>query len=84
MFASFSWDLGRPQQRGVGVEFKRPTNNSELQRALGQMDQYAAAYGADLIVVLIPDALTTAQETLFVEALAGKGIETVVKVMADL
>jgi hypothetical protein len=71
--------IGRPQQPGVGVEFKRPTGNSELQRALGQMDQYLAAYGSNLIVVLIPDALTKAQETLFVDALRGKGIATVVK-----
>jgi hypothetical protein len=71
--------IGRPQQPGVGVEFKRPANNSELQRALGQMDQYLVAYGANLIVVLIPDALNKAQETLFAEALRGKGIATVLK-----
>ncbi len=71
--------VGRPQQPGVGVEFKRPANNSEVQRALGQMDQYLAAYGPNLIVVLIPDATSKAQETLFLEALHGKGIATVVK-----
>ncbi len=71
--------IGRPQQPGVGVEFKKPANNSELQRALGQMDQYLAAYGPNLIVVLIPEALTTAQETLFVSALRAKGIDTAVK-----
>ncbi len=71
--------IGRPQQPGVGVEFKRPANNSELQRALGQMDQYLAAYGPNLIVVLMPDAINKAQETLFVEALRGKGIVTAVK-----
>lgn len=71
--------IGRPQQPGVGVEFKKPANNSELQRALGQMDQYVAAYGLNLIVVLIPDAVNKAQETLFVDALRGKGIATVVK-----
>ena len=48
--------IGRPQQPGVGVEFKKPANNSELQRALGQMDQYLAAYGLNLIVVLIPSS----------------------------
>lgn len=71
--------IGRPQQPGVGVEFKRPANNSELQRALGQMDQYLAAYGRNLIVVLVPDDLNKAQETLFVDALRGKGIAAVVK-----
>ncbi len=71
--------IGRPQQPGVGVEFKKPANNSELQRALGQMDQYLAAYGPNLIVVLIPDDVSNAQETLFVDALRRKSIATVVK-----
>jgi len=76
--------LGRPGSPGVGVEFKRPTNNSELQRALGQMDQYAHAYGPSLIVVLLPDDLTKAQESMFVDALGAKGIEVVVKSPVDL
>ena len=71
--------IGRPQQPGVGVEFKRPTSNSDLQRAQGQMDQYLAAYGSNLIVVLLPDALNRAQESLFTDALKAKGITTVVK-----
>jgi hypothetical protein len=71
--------IGRPQQPGVGVEFKRPASNSELQRALGQMDQYVGVYRPNLIVVLIPDAIAKAQEALFLDALRGKGIATVVK-----
>ncbi len=43
------------------------------------MDQYLAAYGSNLIVVLIPDTINKAQETLFVDTLRGKGIATVVK-----
>jgi len=43
------------------------------------MDQYLAAYGPKLIVVLIPDAINKVQETLFVDALRAKGISTVLK-----
>ncbi|SRR6266550_1827070 len=74
--------IGHPQKGGVGVEFKMPASNSDIQRALGQMDQYMAAYGHNLIVVLLPDLLQSAQETLFIEALRGKKIETVVKKQA--
>ena len=71
--------VGRPQQPGVGVEFKRPGSNGELQRALGQMDQYLATYRENLVVVLIPDALSRAQEILFLDALQAKAITTVIK-----
>ncbi len=71
--------IGHSQRAGVGVEFKRPMSNSELQRALGQMDQYLGAYGENLIVVLFPDTINKAQEALFVDVLRGKGIATVVK-----
>lgn len=73
--------IGHPQSGGVGIEFKLPTSNSELQRALGQMDQYVSRYGPNLIIVLIPlpDFLKKAQETLFLDELKRKGIEAVVK-----
>ncbi len=75
--------IGHPQEGGMGVEFKMPTNNSELQRALGQMDQYVRRYGPNLIVVLIPDFLEKAQEILFSDELKRKGIEVVVKTRAS-
>jgi len=71
--------LGHPQREGVGVEFKMPTNNSEIQRALGQLDQYKERYGDRLLIVLFPDFLNEAQKTLFVDQLSAKGVTIVVK-----
>ena len=56
-----------------------PTNNSDLQRALGQMDQYQDRYGENLLVVLISDSLDRAQQTLFVDRLAERKIPVIVK-----
>ncbi len=67
--------IGHPQNGGVGVEFKLPTNNNELQRALGQMDQYLTRYGSNLIVVLIPHLLKSTEAVLFRETLDRKGVE---------
>lgn len=71
--------IGHPQRAGVGVEFKMPKNNGEIQKALGQMDQYKARYGSDLIVVLLPNVLDEAKMTSFVEPLTRKQIAVVVK-----
>ena len=71
--------LGHPQKSGVGVEFKMPANNGELQRALGQMDQYQARYGDNLLVVLFPDLLDKAQQTLFIDKLAERRIPVIIK-----
>lgn len=71
--------IGHPQQPGVGVEFKMPTNNGELQRALGQIDQYMSRYGQNLIVVLFPDWIEGAQLTLFREQVASKGATVILK-----
>lgn len=71
--------IGHPQNGGVGVEFKLPANNNEIQRALGQMDQYLTRYGSNLIVVLIPHRLKSTEAVLFRETLDRKGIETVMK-----
>lgn len=71
--------IGNPHSGGVGVEFKMPTNNSEIQKALGQIDQYLRCYGSNLIVVLIPDFIDKKAEMGMVEELRKKGIETVVK-----
>jgi len=67
------------QRSGTGVEFKMPTNNAELQRALGQMDQYQVRYGENLLVVLFPDFLDKSQWTLFVDKLSEKKIPVIVK-----
>lgn len=71
--------IGHPQHGGVGIEVKLPANNSDLQRALGQMDQYQARYRDQLIVLLLPYMLNTAQTTLFTEQLVAKGVAVVVK-----
>lgn len=71
--------LGHPQRGGVGVEFKMPRNNAELQRALGQIDQYQDRYGANLLVVLFPDFLDKAQLALFAERLGDRTIPVIVK-----
>jgi len=71
--------LGHPQREGVGVEFKMPTNNSEIQRALGQLDQYKERYGEKLLIVLFPDFLDKAQEALFVDQVSAKGVTIIVK-----
>jgi hypothetical protein len=71
--------IGHPHSGGVGAEFKMPANNSEIQKALGQMDQYLRCYGSNLIVVLIPDFIDVKAEMGMVEELRKKGIETVIK-----
>jgi hypothetical protein len=71
--------IGHPQQGGVGVEFKRPKTNSELQRALGQVQQYKTRYGDQLLIVLVPDDIEKAQKTLFLDSCKLAGIDVVVK-----
>lgn len=71
--------IGHPQQGGVGIEFKMPTGNAEIQRALGQLDQYVSRYGKELIIVVLPDFLKDAQLQLFLDELGRKSITVVVK-----
>lgn len=71
--------VGHPQRGGVGVEIKMPVNNSDIQRALGQIDQYQARYRDQLLVVVLPDMLNKAQLTLFIENLTAKGVTVVIK-----
>jgi hypothetical protein len=54
-----------------------PTSNSELQRAIGQMDQYRERYGPNLILVLLADFISEAQKQLFVSAATTRGIEII-------
>lgn len=71
--------IGHPQQEGVGIEFKMPTSNAEIQRALGQLDQYVSRYGKELIIVILPDFLKDAQLQIFLDELERKNITAVVK-----
>ena len=71
--------LGHPQRDGVGVEWKVPTSTSEVQRAIGQMDQYRERYADRLILVLVPEFLEKAQAQMLRDQAAVKGIAVVVK-----
>jgi hypothetical protein len=71
--------LGHPQKPGVGVEFKMPTNNAELQRAEGQLRQYRERYGQNLVLVLLPGFVDRAQQRLFVDYAESNGIAVILK-----
>ena len=46
------------------------------------MEQYMTTFGHNLVVVLLPDLLQSAQEKPFIETLRGKKIERVIKKQA--
>ncbi len=69
--------IGAATAKGVGVEWKLPTNNSELQKAIGQLDQYRDRYGNNLIVVLVSDFIAEAQKQLFTAAASSRGIHVI-------
>lgn len=71
--------LGRAMSDGVGVEFKLPTNNSEIQKTLGQVDQYKARYGSELLIVLFPHFLSNAQTQHLQDQLEQKKVTLAVK-----
>lgn len=71
--------IGPLHNSGVGIEFKMPTSNSELQRAKGQMNDYKARYGSDLVVVLLPDFIDNAKALLFADELGREQVSCVVK-----
>jgi hypothetical protein len=74
-----NFHLGHPQEHGVGVEFKLPTSNSELQRGIGQLGQYKKRYENSLILVLLPDFIDKAQALLFMDACRDAGVSVVLK-----
>ena len=70
--------VGPPQSAGVGVEVKLPTSNSEIQRAMGQTDQYRTRYGETLIMLIFPDFVTEASLALLEDHLRAKSVLTIV------
>jgi hypothetical protein len=64
---------------GVGVEFKMPANNSDIQKALGQVGQYQSRYGASLIVVIFPHLIDKKHELQFVRELSQRSVTHVTK-----
>jgi hypothetical protein len=71
--------LGHPQREGVGVEWKMPGSTSDVQRAIGQMEQYRDRYADRLILVLVPDFIGKTQTQMFTDQATAKGITVVVK-----
>jgi hypothetical protein len=69
--------VGEPQGDGVGIEVKMPTSNSELQRALGQIDQYLRRYGNELVMFVLQDFLKPDGIHLFQQELKRKGVKAV-------
>lgn len=68
-----------PGQGGVGIEFKMPTSNSDVQKAIGQIGQYQSRYGASLIVVVFPDFLEQKHLQPFLHELRQRSASHVVK-----
>jgi hypothetical protein len=68
-----------PGQGGVGVEFKMPASNSDVQKAMGQLGQYQSVYGQSLLVVVFPDFLQPKHLQPFFHDLASRGIAYIVK-----
>jgi hypothetical protein len=71
--------IGHPQEHGVGVEFKVPASNAELQRGVGQLGQYKLRYGDHLILVMVPDFLDKTQQMMFTDACRQFGVSVIVK-----
>jgi len=79
MGLKIDFHLGHPQSKGVGIEFKMPASTADTQRAIGQIQQYKAVYGDQLLLVLLPDKLDKAKETFFAEQVASQGVRVLVK-----
>lgn len=71
--------VGDPHGHGVGVEVKMPTSNSDIQRTLGQIDQYQSRYGTNLILMVLNDFLKSESERFLLDELLRKGIPTVLR-----
>ena len=74
--------VGYPLQSGVGIEFKMPNGQGDIQRAFGQLDDYLTSYGPNLIMVLLPNFMTETEVVMFTDTLRGKGVDTIVKTKA--
>lgn len=71
--------VGHALQSGVGIEFKMPNSQSDIQRAFGQLDEYLTCYGRNLVVVVLPNFMTETELGMFTDTLRGKGVEAIVK-----
>jgi hypothetical protein len=69
--------IGDPTGNGVGIEVKMPTNNSDVQRTLGQIDQYQRRYGDNLILFVLAEFLKPETERFLQDDLLRKGVRSV-------
>jgi hypothetical protein len=69
--------VGDPQSHGVGIEVKLPKNNADIQRLLGQLDQYQRRYGENLLLFVLIDFLKPEVVHLMQEELTRKSVRTV-------
>jgi hypothetical protein len=66
--------VGDPQGHGVGIEVKMPKNNADIQRTLGQLDQYQRRYGGHLLLFVIQEFLKPEIVHLAQDALKARGV----------
>jgi hypothetical protein len=71
--------VGDPQGDGVGIEVKMPTNNADVQRALGQLDQYKRRYQDELVLLVVADLLRPELLKFFQTELESKQISMIVR-----
>lgn len=70
--------VGNPQgDGGVGIEVKMPMSNADVQRALGQLDQYQRRYKENLILFVLQDFLKPEGQHFLQEQLKSKGVRAV-------
>jgi hypothetical protein len=68
--------IGQP---GIGIEFKMPASNSDVQKSIGQLGQYQTRYGQSLTLVLFEDFIETKHLHPFFHELHTRGIAYLVK-----
>jgi hypothetical protein len=73
--------IGIAGKPGIGVEFKVPRSNADLQRAKGQLDQYLVAYpDRRLLLVVVDDqSLPVATMQTFEADMRARGASIVIK-----
>lgn len=71
--------VGEPHGQGIGVEVKFPQSNADVQRAIGQLEQYQRRYGANLVLLILQGLAKREVMSYFLESLKSRGIAVVVR-----
>lgn len=71
--------VGDPHGHGVGVEVKMPVTNADVQRAIGQLDQYQRRYGENIVMLVIGDLAKPEVLKSLTDALVGRGVPTIIR-----